>query len=118
MKQNVIIVKQGNVIAGALWMLLISLLLFWLPVAGPLIAGFVGGKKAGGVGAAILAVFLPAIALSLFCFVFATVLTGLPLIGVAAGTGGFFLSATGVGLLLLGAIFGGLAFSDVRVCRQ
>jgi hypothetical protein len=83
-----------------------------------LIAGFVGGKKAGGVGPAILAVFLPALILSGLCFIFATALTGLPLIGIVAGTSGFFLSAPGVGLLLLGAIFGGLAHSEVRVCSQ
>jgi hypothetical protein len=39
----------------------LSLLLCWLPVAGPLIAGLVGGAKAGSVGRAVVAVFLPAI---------------------------------------------------------
>jgi hypothetical protein len=34
--------KKGSVIAGALWMLVISVLLFWLPFIGPLIAGIVG----------------------------------------------------------------------------
>ncbi len=99
--------KQGNVIAGAVWMLVISLLLFWLPVAGPLIAGFVGGKKTGGVGPAIGAVFLPALVLGVFFFVFGTALTGLALIGVLAGAGSFLLSAAGVGLLLVGAVIGG-----------
>jgi hypothetical protein len=115
MEKTVFVYERGSVVAGALWMLLISLLLFWLPVAGPLIAGFVGGKRAGGVGPAILAVFLPALILSVLCFLFATVLTGLPLIGIVAGTSGFFLSAPGVGLLLLGAIFGGLAHPQVRL---
>jgi len=118
MEKTVLVYRRGNVVAGALWMFVISLLLFWLPVAGPLIAGFVGGKKAGGVGPAILAVFLPALVLSALCFMFATVLTGIPLIGLVAGTSGFFLSAPGVGLLLLGAIFGGLAYSEVRVCSH
>ena len=116
MEKTVLVYRRGSVVAGALWMLVISLLLFWLPVAGPLIAGFVGGKKSGGLGPAILAVFLPALILSAICFLSATVLTGLPLIGIVAGTSGFFLSAPGVGLLLLGAIFGGLAHSEVRVC--
>jgi hypothetical protein len=35
-------------------------------------------------------------------------LTGLPLIGVLAGAGGFALVAAHVGLLLVGAIIGGL----------
>ena len=39
----------------------LTLLLFWLPVLGPLIAGLVGGVKAGTVGRAIAAVFVPAL---------------------------------------------------------
>ena len=46
---------EGSIFKGAVWMLVLSTLLFWLPVAGPLIAGFVGGRKAGGVMAAIVA---------------------------------------------------------------
>src|SRR5262245_22057734 len=98
---------QTHVVAGAVWMFVISVLLFWLPIAGPLVAGFVGGKKAGGVGAAIMAALLPAIATGILLFVFGTVLTGLPLIGMLAGAGGFVLVAAHVGLLLLGAIVGG-----------
>lgn len=98
-------------------MVVISLLLFWLPVAGPLIAGFVGGRRSGGVGPAILAVFLPALILSALCFVFTTALTGLPLIGIVAGTTGFLFSAPGVGLLMVGAILGGAAHSEVKLCN-
>ncbi len=83
------------------------MLLFWLPVAGPLIAGFVGGKKTGSVGPAIGAVFLPALVLGVFFFVFGTALTGFALIGILAGEGSFLLSAAGVVLLLDGAIIGG-----------
>ena len=32
---------------------------FWLPLIGPFLAGFVGGRKAGGVIQAAIAVFLP-----------------------------------------------------------
>jgi hypothetical protein len=99
---------QTRILAGTLWMLVISVLLFWLPVAGPLIAGVVGGKKAGGVGAAIVATFLPAILVGIFLFAFATALTGIPLLGVVAGAGGFTLVAMHVGLLLVGAIIGGV----------
>lgn len=42
--------KKGSILSAIIWMFLISLFLFWLPFAGPLIAGIVGGKKAGGVG--------------------------------------------------------------------
>ena len=98
---------QTRVVAGAVWMFVISVLLFWLPVAGPLIAGFVGGKKAGGVGAAIVAALLPAIVTGILMFAFGTVLTGVPLIGMLAGAGGFVLVVSHVGLLLVGAIIGG-----------
>ncbi len=99
--------QRGSVVAGVVWMFLISLLLFWLPFFGSLIAGVVGGKKAGGVGPAVLAVFVPALVLGVLSFVFATTVTGLPLIGAVAGAGSFVFAAVGVGPLLIGAIIGG-----------
>jgi hypothetical protein len=87
---------------------LISLLLFWLPVIGPLIAGVVGGKKSGGVGSALGAVFLPGIIFGIALFVLASSLSGLPLIGAIAGAGGLALSMVHIGPLLFGAIIGGL----------
>ena len=48
---------NGSILAAVFWMFLISLLLFWRPFVGPLIAGIVGGKYAGGVGGALMAVF-------------------------------------------------------------
>lgn len=99
--------NKGSVVAGAVWMLVISLILFWLPVIGPLVGGFVGGKRAGSVGGAILAVLLPAIVVGVFLFTFATALTGFPLIGAVAGSGGFILCLTGIGPMLVGALIGG-----------
>ncbi len=100
--------KKGSILSGLFWMLLISILLFWLPSIGPLIAGIVGGKKAGGVGNAIIAALLPAILLGILLFVFASALSGAPIIGFVAGAGGFVLAASNVGPLLVGAIIGGL----------
>jgi len=51
----------GSFAAAVNWMGGLTLLLFWLPVVGPLIAGVVGGIKAGTVGRAVAAVFVPAI---------------------------------------------------------
>ncbi len=51
--------KKGSITIGMIWMFVISLLLFWLPAIGPLIAGIVGGKVAGGVGSGLLAAILP-----------------------------------------------------------
>lgn len=89
-------------------MFLLSILLFWLPFFGPLIAGFVGGRKAGSLGNAILAVFLPAIAFGFALFFLASVLTGFPLLGAIAGAGGFVLVAAHVGPLFIGAVVGAL----------
>jgi hypothetical protein len=99
---------KGSVGAGVLWMFVISLLLFWLPVIGPFVAGLVGGKKSGGVGNAVAAVFLPGIVFGVLLFVLATSLTGIPILGAVAGAGGLALSLLHIGPLLIGAIIGGL----------
>lgn len=90
------------------WMFLLSILLFWLPVLGPLVAGFVGGRKAGSLGNAVLAVFLPAVVIGTALFFLASILTGLPLVGFLAGTGGLVFALAHAGPLLLGAIVGAL----------
>lgn len=100
--------KKGSIGSAILWMFFISLLLFWLPILGPFIAGLVGGKKAGGVSAAISAVFLPAIIFGVLLFALTSTISGLPLIGAIAGAGGAVLALAGVGPLLVGAIIGGL----------
>ncbi len=87
-------------------MFLLSLALFWLPVIGPLAAGFVGGRKSGTLGNAIVAVFLPAVIFGVAFFFLATLFTGIPLFGLVAGAGGVALAMLHVGPLLLGAILG------------
>jgi len=83
--------QKGSIGSAIIWMFLISLLLFWLPIIGPLIAGIVGGKKAGGIGSAIVAVFLPGIVFGVVLFALASSLSGIPLLGAIAGAGGFIL---------------------------
>ena len=100
--------SNGSVLSGTLWMIFISILLFWLPTFGPLIAGIVGGKKSGGVGAGIMAALLPAIIVTILLFTFSTALTTMPVIGAVAGAGIFVLLVVQIGPLLLGAIIGGL----------
>src|SRR4030067_1106701 len=100
--------NKGSILSAIIWMFVISLLLFWLPFAGPLIAGIVGGKKAGGVGSALIAVFLPCIIFGVALFLLASSLTGIPLIGVIAGAGGFVLAIFHIGQILLVTIIGGL----------
>jgi len=100
--------RQGSILLAMIWMALISLLLFWLPVIGPLIAGVVGGRSAGGVGRGFLAAILPSILLAALLFLFGTALTGLPLIGALAGGGVFVLVLLQSGPLIIGALIGGL----------
>lgn len=100
--------KKGSIGAAVVWMFVISLLLFWLPLFGPLIAGFVGGKRAGGVGAAVGAVLLPAVLLALMFFALGTALTFMPLIGAVLAAGGFFTALGFISApLFIGAILGG-----------
>jgi hypothetical protein len=99
---------RGKSIYSAMgWMFLISLLLFWLPVFGPLIAGFVGGKKAGDVVSAIIAVIVPALVSGFLLFAVSSALTGLPVIGAIIGLGSTVFLLYHSGLLFLGAIIGG-----------
>jgi len=98
---------KGSVVGGMFIMLLVSLVLFWLPVVGPILAGIIGGRKAGGVGNAILAAVLPALIVGTILFFLAGSLTGVPLLGAVAGIGGIILSLAHIGPLLLGAVIGG-----------
>lgn len=91
-----------------LWMFVLSILLFWMPIVGPLIAGFVGGRKAGTIGTAILAAVLPGLVFGLALFFLASLFTGMPLLGMLAGAGGLALAFAHIGPLLLGAILGAL----------
>ena len=100
--------RPGSVLSAALWMFLLSVLLFWMPILGPLIAGFVGGRKAGSFGNAILAAILPALVVGGIIFFSASLLTGFPLFGFLAGAGGFALMPVHVIPLIVGALIGTL----------
>jgi hypothetical protein len=88
------------------WMLVLSVLLFWMPVLGPLIAGFVGGRKSGSVGNAILAALLPGLLIGAIAFFFGSLFTLNPLFGFLAGLGGVGLALAHVGPMLVAAIVG------------
>lgn len=64
----------------------LSVLLFWLPVVGPLAAGFFGGREATTVGRALLAAFAPAVLVGLLV-VLVLAAFDLPVIGAIAGIG-------------------------------
>lgn len=98
---------EGNIFSGMLWMIFLSILLFWLPTIGSFIAGFIGGKKAGNLINALVAALLPSLLLGIILFSFSNILIGIPLIGVVFGLGGFLFGLIGISPLLLGAIIGG-----------
>ena len=100
--------ENGSVVMGMIWMCVISLLLFWLPGLGPLLAGIVGGKVAGGVGPGFMAALLPGLLLSAFLFFAGTMLTGIPMIGAVAAMGTLVLILINIVPLLIGALIGGL----------
>jgi len=75
--------RSGSVGRAFLWMTVLSILLFWMPIFGPFVAGVVGGARAGGVGNALLAALIPAL-----------------IVGVLLTLGGI-----GIGLPILGALF-------------
>ncbi|MGE5093069.1 MAG: hypothetical protein ACM3OH_12960 [Bacillota bacterium] len=101
--------RPGNLWSGMNWMAGLSLLLFWLPVVGPMIAGVVGGWKAGDLRRALLAVFLPAVGTGILVALGIGWLTHLAFWGFLAGLGGLVLALLNVGPMLVGAIAGGIA---------
>lgn len=101
--------RRGSIMSAMNWMGGLTLLLFWLPVLGPLIAGVVGGWKAGSAKRAVVAVFLPAVLLGFLAAVGVGWLMHGVFWGLLAGLGGVAVSLLNIGPLLLGALAGGLA---------
>lgn len=100
--------RKGSIFWASVWMLVLSLLLFWLPAIGSLIAGVVGGKIAGSPSRAFWASILPSLLLGVLLALLATILTGMPIVGVIAGLGAFTLAVIGAGTMVIGALIGGL----------
>ena len=97
--------RNGSVGRAFLWMFVLSILLFWLPLFGPFIAGLVGGSRAGGVGKALLAALLPAIIVGGLIAV-AGILVNAPVLGALFATIGAGLVAAHSVSLLAGALVG------------
>lgn len=100
--------ESGSIFSAMLWMLFISILLFWLPLLGPLLAGIVGGMKAGGVMAALVAAILPSVFLGVGVLFITTFFTGQLAFGFIAGLGSITLSVSIIGPLIIGAIIGAI----------
>lgn len=103
--------SKHNVLSASGWMIGLSVALVWLPLIGPLIAGFVGGRKAGAIAPALIAVFMPGLILGIVSFFLGGFLSAIPLIGAifaaVFGTAGYLLSFMQIGPLVVGALLGG-----------
>lgn len=100
--------RRGSLVMAIMWMAVISLLLFWLPLAGPLLAGFVGGRTAGSAGRGLAAAIIPGLALCLILMAMGTALTGLPLLGFIASASVLLAIVVQGFPLFVGALIGGL----------
>jgi hypothetical protein len=98
----------GSLASAMNWMGGLSLLLFWLPVIGPGVAGFIGGVKAGTIKRAMLAVFVPGVLTGVLAAAGVGYLTRELFWGVLAGIGGIAFSFLQIGPMFVGAILGGL----------
>ena len=105
------VARRGSIPQAMAWMIGLSVALFWIPFLGSLIAGFVGGRKAGGIGEGLIAAVLPGVILLLTSILLGSLLGWIPVIGQLVGwmlgMGAWVLGFVNVIPLLLGAAVGG-----------
>jgi hypothetical protein len=87
-------------------MLILSILLGWLPIIGPAIAGFVGGVQAGSSGTAVTAALVPAAAVTAIVWILGA-LIDIAFVAALLGVGIFMVLVVGALPLLVGAFAGG-----------
>jgi len=104
--------EPKSIITGSLWMLGLTLALFFLPLLNGFIGGLVGGYKVGSVRRALAAAFLPAIIAAFGLWVLLSIFA-MPLVGFLAGVATGVLILTSELGIFIGAIVGG-AISNKR----
>ncbi len=105
--------QKSNVFTAALWMVGITVGLFFLPLINGLIGGAVGGYKAGDWKRALAAAVIPAAVVTAALWLILIAL-GLPVIGFVAGaTAGVLILLADVGIFV-GALAGGLVAQNRR----
>jgi hypothetical protein len=105
--------ERSSIVVGSLWMVGLSLALFFVPAINGFVGGLVGGYKVGGPGRALTAGILPAIVVGLGLWVLLAVVDA-PVIGLLSGialTALIVLSSLG---LLIGAAIGGAVSGKTR----
>lgn len=109
--------SKTNVVEGSLWMIGVSLVLFFIPMLNGLIGGFVGGYRVGSVKKAMMAAFLPALVIAVGLWLMFTAL-GLPVAGFFTGiTIAMLVVLSEVGLFV-GAFIGGMAGEQNLLFRR
>lgn len=101
--------EENSIVSSSLWMIGISLVLFFIPAINGLIGGAVGGYKAGNVSRALTAAVLPALVVGLVLWALMALFDAAILgffVGVAGGAWALFSS---IGLLIGAAIGGAMA---------
>lgn len=97
---------RKNILVASLWMIGLTLALFFLPLINGLVGGLVGGYKAGDWKRALGAAILPAAVVALGLWIIMALLNA-PVWGVLAGAAvGIAVLLADVGLLV-GAVIGG-----------
>jgi hypothetical protein len=104
---------NANIILGSLWMVGISLALFFLPAINGLVGGLVGGYKVGTPRNALIAAILPAVVIGVGLVLFFSVL-GFPVLGFFSGAAVASLIALSEIGLLVGAWIGGFVRSQKK----
>jgi len=98
--------NRTNVFVASIWMIAISLLLFFMPVLNGIIGGAVGGYKAGSPSRGMIAALLPAVIVGAGLWLLLGVMDS-PVLGFFAGAaGGLLVLLADVGLFI-GALIGG-----------
>jgi hypothetical protein len=95
-----------SLVVAAAWMVLISVVLFFLPALNGLIGGAVGGYKAGSAKRGLIAALLPALAAGIGIWVILAIFNA-PILGFLSGLAfGVWALISSIGLLI-GAVLGG-----------
>lgn len=98
--------SSNSLVRGGLWMLLLAVFLSWLPILGPLVAGFVGGRIVGEEKRALAVALIPAVLLAGVIWLILGAFD-LPVLGAVAGFGALVVVAVQELPLLLGSWVGG-----------
>ena len=105
--------ERKNVVVAALWMVGITIALFFLPLVNGLIGGAVGGYKAGGWKRGLVAAVIPAAVVTAALWV-VLIAFELPVVGFIAGAAaGVLILFADIGIFV-GALIGGAIAQNRR----